>query len=150
MIINRKALCLAYAVIGALAFVGTFGNILGLLGQYGLSGFLDATLQFWKDALVNEASRFLAVDLLFLGLAVVLWMLLEARRLKIPGVWLYIVFGLFIAISLAVPLFMIHRERRLAAVEPGTAAGSLRAVDLLGVAVLALGVLAFSGYSLTR
>lgn len=150
VVINRKALCLAYAAIGALAFVGTFGNILGLLSQYGLSGFLEATLQFWKDVLVNEASRFITVDLLFLGLAVVLWMLLEARRLKIPGVWLYIVFGLFIAISLAVPLFLIHRERRLAAAEPGAAAGSLQALDLVGIAVLSLAIIAFSVFALTR
>lgn len=150
MVINRKALCLAYSAIGALAFAGTFGDIRGLIGHYGLAGFPEATLQFWKDLLANEASRFITVDLLFLGLAVVLWMLLEARRLKIPGVWLYIVAGLFIAISLAVPLFMIHRERRLAAVEPGPTAGSLQTLDLLGIAVLSVAVLAFSVLALSR
>ncbi len=112
MTVSRKALCVIYGLIGLIAFVGTWGNMLGVLrGQ----GFWGGTIKFWQDVLVNEASRFLTVDILFLGLAIVLWMLLEARRLKIPSVWLYVIFGLFIAISLAVPLFIdLHREIKLA------------------------------------
>ncbi|MBK7600295.1 MAG: DUF2834 domain-containing protein [Acidobacteria bacterium] len=110
MTVSRKALCVIYGLIGLIAFVGTWGNMLGVLKE---QGFWGGTIKFWQDALVNEASRFLTVDILFLGLAVVLWMLLEARRLEIPGVWFYVIFGLFIAISLAMPLFMIHREIKL-------------------------------------
>ncbi len=147
MTISRKALCAVYALIGGLAFVGAWGNVLGLAKQ---RGFLGATLAFWQDVLVNESSRFITVDILFLGLAVVVWMVLEARRLNIPGVWLYIVFGLFIAISLAVPLFLIHRERKLAALEPNSSAGVMHKTDIVSVIFLLLAFTAFALFALTR
>jgi hypothetical protein len=147
MTVSRKALCVSYGAIGLLAFIGTWGNILGVLGQ---SGFVGGTLTFWQDVLVNESSRFITVDILFLGLAVVLWMVLEARRLKIPGVWLYVVFGLLIAISSAVPLFMIHREITLAAAEPGTPGGSLQVTDVAGLIVCGAAFIVFAGIALSR
>ena len=142
MTISRQALCAVYALIGGLAFVGTWGNVLGLLKR---NGFWQGTLVFWQDVLVNEAGRFITIDILFLGLAVVVWMILEARRLHLPGVWLYVVFGLFIAISLAVPLFLIHRERKLAALEPNAPAGAVHKADIAGVVFL---LLAFTAYAL--
>ena len=147
MTISRKTLCALYALIGGLAFVGTWGNVLGLAKQ---RGFWNAALSFWQDVLVNESSRFITIDILFLGLAVVVWMVLESRRLKIPGVWLYVVFGLFIAISLAVPLFLIHRERKLAAPEPNAPAGTMHKADIVGVIFLLLAFTAFALFALTR
>lgn len=146
MPLSRRTLCAAYALIAVLALVGTWGNILGLLEQ---EGFWGGTLRFWQDVLVNEASRFITVDALFLGLAVVVWMVLEARRLEIPGVWLYVVLGLLIAISATVPLFLIHRERRLATLEPGSAAGSLHPADVAGIVALALACIAYGAISLS-
>ncbi len=147
MTISRKTLCALYALIGGLAFVGTWGNVLGLAKQ---RGFWNATLIFWQDVLVNESSRFITIDILFLGLAVVVWMVLEARRLKIPGVWLYVVFGLFIAISLAVPLFLIHRERKLAVLEPNAPAVTMHKADIVGIIFLLLAFTAFALFALTR
>jgi hypothetical protein len=43
-------------------------------------------------------------------------MVLEARKLGIRWVWAYVVFGVLIAISVTFPLFLIARERRLAAI----------------------------------
>src|SRR5690349_10793935 len=147
MTISRKALCVVYALIGLFAFVGTWGYVLSLLSQY---GFWGGTLKFWQDVLVNESSRFIAVDILFFGLAVIVWMILESRRLKIPGVWFYIVFGLLIAVSLAVPLFLIHQERILATLKPNTPAGTMHAVDAIGIVVLALAFTAFGLVALSR
>jgi hypothetical protein len=147
MAVSRKALCVVYAVIGVVAFAGTWGNVLGLVGE---QGFWSGTIRFWQDTLVNGSSRFITVDLLFLGLAVVVWMVLEARRLRIPGVWLYVVAGLLIAISLTVPLFMIQRERKLAALERGAPAGMLAAGDAVGLVVLAIVFAAYAAVTLTR
>ena len=147
MAVSRKALCTVYAAIGLVAFVGTWGNILGLVGE---QGFWAGTIRFWQDTLVNASSRFITVDLLFLGLAVVVWMVLEARRLRIPGVWLYVVAGLLVAISLTVPLFMIQRERKLAALEPGAPAGTLATADAVGLVVLAIVFAAYAAVTLTR
>jgi hypothetical protein len=147
MAVSRKALCAVYAVIGVVAFAGTWGNVLGLVGE---EGFWAGTIRFWQDTLVNASSRFITIDLLFLGLAIVVWMVLEARRLRIPGVWLYVVAGLLIAISLTVPLFMIQRERKLAALEPGTPAGALATADALGLILLAIVFATYAVVALTR
>jgi hypothetical protein len=133
--VSRKALCVVYALIGVVAFVGTWANVLGAVQQY---GFWEGTIRFWQDTLVNGSSRFITVDLLFLGLTIVVWMVLEARRVGIRGVWVYVVLGLLVAISLTVPLFMVHRELRLAALEPNSSAGTLRAADVGGIVALAL------------
>jgi hypothetical protein len=147
MTVSRRVLCTSYAVIGLLALMGTWGNILGLVAQ---NGFFGGTVKFWRDVLINESSRFITVDMLFLGLAVILWMVLEARRLEIPGVWLYIAFGVLIAISLAVPLFMIHRELRLAVVDPGSAAGTLGLGDVVGIVGCGTAFAAFAVLALAR
>jgi hypothetical protein len=140
--VSRKALCAVYALIGIAALLGTWANVLGSVQE---SGFWAGTVNFWRDTLINGSSRFITVDILFLGLTVVVWMVLEARRLAIPGVWVYVVLGLLIAISLTVPLFMIHREIKLAGREPDAPAGSLRPADAGGIGVLAL---LFTGYAL--
>ena len=147
MTISRRALCVVYALIGLVAFVGAWGNVLGEVQRY---GFWEGTVRFWQDTFVNSSSRFITVDLLFLGLTVIVLMVLEARRLGIPGVWLYVVFGLLIAISLTVPLFMIHRERRLAALEPGAPAGAMGSADVVGLAVLALTATSYAVATLVR
>lgn len=147
MTVSRKAMCVCYGLIGTLALVGTWGNVLGILPQV---GFWEGNVRFWQDTLANESTRFITVDILFLGWTVIVWMVLEARRLEIPGVWLYVVGGLLIAISLAVPLFMIHRERRLAARESGSPAGRLGPADLAGILVLGLVILAYTAVALSR
>jgi hypothetical protein len=147
MTVSRKALCAVYALIGVVAFLGTWGNVLGVVRQL---GFWEGTIRFWQDTLVNESSRFITVDLLFLGLTVIVWMVLEARRLKIPGVWVYIVLGLLIAISLTVPLFMIQRERKLAALEPDSPAGALGAADVAAIVVLAMVCTGYAAVALSR
>ena len=74
-------LCYVYGLIALVAFIGTWGNILVYLDI----GFIGATVLFWKETLVNPASRFITVDILFLGLAVIVWAVLEARKLGIRG-----------------------------------------------------------------
>lgn len=84
MSISRKTLCLAYGLIALLALVTTWGNALSYLSL----GVVGSNVAFWRDTLVNPASRFLTLDVFFLGLAVFVWMVLEARRLGMRRVWL--------------------------------------------------------------
>ena len=147
MTLSRKALCVVYALIGMTALVTTWANVLGAVQQY---GFWEGTVRFWQDTLVNESSRFITIDLLFLGLTVILWMLREARRLAIPGVWVYVIGGLLIAISLTVPLFMIQRERTLARLDAGAPAGQLGTGDLAGFITLVAVSLGYAAVALSR
>lgn len=144
MTVSRKLLCIVYGLIGLIALVGCWGNNI----QYLDMGILAANTHFWQETLANPASRSITVDILFLSLAVITWMLLEARRLSMGGVWIYIFCGLFIAISAAFPAFLIHRERALAAQDGSVSAGSLAAMDILGLLVLAMAMLGYTARAL--
>jgi hypothetical protein len=147
MTVSRSVLCVTYGIIALVALVGTWGNVLGLLGEF---GFWGGTVKFWQDVLVNESSRFITSDMLFLMLAVFLWMVLEARRLQIPMVWGYLAFSFFIGPSMGVPLFMIHREFKLADKEPGAPGGTLNTRDVLGLIACGLVFTVYSGIALSR
>ena len=146
MTISRNALCVAYALIGLVALAGTWGNNIAYLDM----GIAGANLHFWQQTLVNPASRSITVDILLLGLAVIIWMFLEARRLAMGGVWIYVFASVFIAISAAVPAFLIHRERALAARDGSCSAGTLSVAELLALVVLGGVMLAYTFISLTR
>jgi len=135
MIVSRHHLAVFYAVVGVVALVLTWSQILGYLDQ----SFLAANAAFWGDALGggNGAQNFLVIDLLFLALVASVWMVFEARRMSIPFVWAYVVGGLLVAISLTFPLFLAVRERRLAA-DGAPRAGWTR-FDAAGLGLMVLG-----------
>lgn len=145
MSISRKALCLAYGLIALLALVGTWGNNVAYLSL----GFVGANTAFWQATLVNPASRSITVDLFFLGLAMFVWMVLEARRLGMRGVWLYLLFGMLVAISVTVPIFLINRERALAAREPSSAAGTLSSPDIIGLVLVTAAISVYAAITLS-
>jgi hypothetical protein len=147
MTISRKLLCIVYALIAVVALVGTWGNNIEYFAL-GL-GVVGTNVHFWQETLVNPASRSITVDVLFLGLAVIVWMLLEARRLSMLWAWIYVLAGLFIAISAAFPAFLIHRERVLAGRDGSATAGKLTVRDIAGLAALGLAMLAYTFVALT-
>jgi len=145
MPISRKVLCIAYGLIALLALVGTWGNN----AAYMSLGFVGANTTFWHETLVNPASRSITVDLFCLGLAMFVWMVLEARRLGMRGVWLYLLFGMLVAISVTVPIFLINRERALAAREPSSAAGTLSALDIVGLVLVTAAICVYAAVTLS-
>lgn len=144
--ISSKALCVIYGLIGLVALIGTWGNNVDYLNL----GFLGANLRFWEDTLANPASRSITVDIFFLGLAMFVWMVLEARRLRMRGVWLYLVFGMLIAVSFTFPLFLINRERVLATLDASAGGGSLGMADVAGLIAVGLALLAYSVVTLLQ
>ena len=146
MSISRKALCIFYGFVGLVALVGTWSNNL----QYASLGFVGANIRFWQETLTNPASRSITVDVFFLSLAAITWMLLEARRLQMRGAWLYVMFGLFTAISFTFPVFLINRERALSRLDSSLPGGHLTIADILGLAGLAAVFVAYAGVALVR
>lgn len=134
MKISRKALCIAYGLLAVLALVGTWGNNV----QYLPLGFLGANLRFWQDTLANPASRSITADVLFLFVAVSIWMFLEARRLSMRGAWLYVILGVFIAISVTFPLFLLNRERALQRQGGEAHGGELGSAEIAALVLFAL------------
>jgi predicted alpha/beta superfamily hydrolase len=69
----------------------------------------------------------LSIDLLVVALAVVTFMLVEAKRLGMKRVWLYFLASGVTAIAFTFPLFMANRERKI--LENRLAGGSLHRFD---------------------
>jgi hypothetical protein len=69
-------------------------------------------------------------------------MVAEARRLGVRFVWLYVILGFAIAISVTFPLFLIARERRLAKLETVPLDTRLTTSDVIGLAIVTVVVLA--------
>ena len=116
---SRRFLRPAYAVVAILALVNTWHQNVAYIrpNENWPVGFVLATERFWRDTFANPASTSITVDIAWLTMALSVMMVFEARRLAIRFVWAYIVLGLLIAISFTFPLFLIARERRMAADE---------------------------------
>jgi len=138
--VSRKALCVVYAFIAVLAFTGTWiHGIKYIEMDLGWWGFWE---MYYEQSIDNLAGRSNLVDLYLFGYGVFIWMIMEARRLKMRFIWLYPLAFLLIGISTFVPIFMISRQRALAAQEGGTIAGTMTKVDVVGLTVAALGLIA--------
>jgi len=146
MTISRRALCVVYALVGLVALAGTWGNNIEYLDL----GIVGANIHFWQETLVNPASRSITVDILCLALAAIVWMLLEAHRLSMRGVWLWVLFGVFVAMGAAFPWFMVHRELVLEKREASGNGGTLSAVDVIGIGLVGTAVLAYTFFALSR
>ncbi len=133
--------CGIYAIAAVVALVGTWHqNVAYVRPDEGLVvGFASATERFWRETFATPASTSITIDLGLLMIPLCMLMVLEARRLGIRFVWLYIVLGLLIAISMTYPLFLIARELRLK--ERGDASPSLRWADTAALAALGVAMI---------
>ncbi|MEZ0353345.1 DUF2834 domain-containing protein [Mycobacterium sp. pR1184] len=135
MPLARKVLCAVYALIALLALVATWSQTVAY--THSGAAFFGT---FWQDTKVNGASRNITADVLMLSVSVVILMVVEARKYGVRYVWLYIVGGFFVAISVTVPLFLIAREIRIGAAE----SPRLRPFDVVLLAVSVAGALALT------
>lgn len=104
----RKAIYLALGLLGAILCLRETSHYASL----GL-GYIEANVAFWKDLMVNPASRAIFWDILIMYLGASVFIVVEARRLKMRFAWAYIIFGYLIAIAATFPLFLYFRERKL-------------------------------------
>lgn len=106
---NDKILCGTYAVIALVAFVATWWNNIGFFTTESTS-----LIDFVRSGYVNYGASSLTNDLLLMGLAAFVFMIVEARRIGVPKVWIYLVLSGVIAVSVAFPLYLIRRQLVLA------------------------------------
>jgi len=106
-----KALCALYGAIAVAALIGTWTQNLAFLAlpdNGGVMGFIRASN-------ANPAAASIGIDLGFMCLAAFVWMVVEARRLGIRFVWGYIALSMLVAVSVMFPLFLLARQRTIAA-----------------------------------
>ena len=72
-----------------------------------------APRQFIADLFANGVSTFFGLDVILSALAVILFVELEGRRLRLPRRWLPIVATCLIGVSLGLPLFLYQRQLHL-------------------------------------
>ncbi len=141
---TRQILCIFYGMVALIALIATWSqNLLYFTGSEP-AGFARYIL----DLKVNGAARSFTVDIGLLLLAAVALMVVEARRLGIRLVWLYVILGFAIAISVTFPLFLVAREMRLAKTDSTPSAVQLTVSDIIGLALTTLVVLAMCGFIL--
>ena len=147
---TSQRLCAVYGATAVLALIGTWHQNLNYFGAGG--GFSEANLKFWGDTLANPASISITVDIFVFGLAATVWMVHEARRWQVRFVWLYVLFGLLIAISVTFPLFLIARERRIASTPrpQGTPSTGFTPLDVIVLTVFGLGIVGFTCWTLSQ
>jgi small-conductance mechanosensitive channel len=112
--------------------------------------FFTGFAAFWPALLVSRPTISITVDIFLFVLAAVIWMVLEARRLQMRWVWLYVLFAIVIAVSVTFPLFLAARERKLAALGATDTEPAPALRDKLGLTLLGVGTLIFSVYCTLR
>ena len=146
---TRTILCSTYLAIAALALVACWRQNLAFMNEAGVdlaSGFI----QFWPALLANHATTSITIDIFLFGLAAIVWMVIEARRLEIGYVWVYVILAFVIAISVTFPIFLFVRERRLHALGPARGEPDPTAADLAGLAIVGVPIVVFAAYTLIR
>jgi len=141
---SQKLLCVFYGLVAVAALFATWSQNTAYMGE----GFLGALRTFVVETKVNPASRSITADIGFFLLAAAAFMVIEARRLGVRFVWLYILLGFLVAISVTFPMFMIAREVRIAASPNAPVIWRLTPLDLAGLALVAAAVLALSWFVL--
>lgn len=90
-------------------------SIVGLVTAWIFNGLAVMNNEDYMAAWFGTAVDWvLSADFTVVAIAVVVFMISEARRLKMKRVWLYILLSGVTAMAFTFPLFMAMRERQLA------------------------------------
>lgn len=100
-----KWLYLIGAIVGTVFPISQFVPFLTTHG-------LDLAL-FVRQLFANHVSAFFAMDVLVSSLVLWLFVFTEGRRQRMKHLWLYVLCNLTIGVSLALPLFLFFRERKI-------------------------------------
>lgn len=107
---SEKTLCVVYAVIAVVALVVTQANNIAFFRQPDNGGLVG-----WVAALyANPAVASFTNDVIAYGVAGYIFMVVEARRLGIRHVWVYLLLSSFLAVGVMFPLFLIARQITMA------------------------------------
>lgn len=103
-------LCGIYGLLAVTALLTTWYHNVAFFQEAGHGGLLG----FIQAGYANHASASLTNDLVVAATAAFVFMVVEARRLGMKRVWVYLALSIVIAFSVALPLFLIARQLKLA------------------------------------
>ena len=102
-----------YLVLAILGTVLPLWHLMPFLTEHGF----DIPLLF-KQLFQNHVTAFFGMDVIVSSLVLWLFVFSEGRRRRMKNLWVYVVCNLAVGVSLALPLFLFVRQRKLNA-EPG-------------------------------
>jgi uncharacterized protein DUF2834 len=102
-----------YLILCFLGLILTYWQFLPWLAKNGLNMPL-----FLNQLFANRISAFFGMDVFVSAAALLVFMRTEASRLDISGRWIPIVALILVGVSLALPLFLYLRERKLDHLKP--------------------------------
>ena len=108
---SSKKLQVLYGVCAAAGVVVTMYCNMQFMSEHG--GFPIIT--FIADNYANYASASITNDILVVTVVFLIWSFIEARRLSMSNWWVYAVLTFSVALGFSLPLFLLIRERRIAA-----------------------------------
>ena len=94
-----------------LALLGAALPLWQLMPFLAAHGF-DIPLLF-KQLFQNNVAAFFGMDVIVSSFVLWLFVFSEGRRRRMKNLWLYVVCNLAVGVSLALPLFLFFRERKL-------------------------------------
>ncbi len=97
-----------YLVAAILGTILPLSQFIPFLAAYGF----DIPL-FFKQLFQNNVSAFFGMDVIMSSVVLWLFVFSEGRRLRMRNLWLYVICNLAVGVSLALPLFLFFRERKL-------------------------------------
>lgn len=97
-----------YALLAVAGLIATGYFNLQFIGQRGGFNLVD----FIAAGFANPAAASISCDITVAFLAFLVWLPGEARRSGVRHWWLYAVVGLTVAFAVALPLFLLVRERK--------------------------------------
>jgi hypothetical protein len=104
---GEKMLCAVYGVLGLIGLIGTQVVLFGGYVTTDDGPFLD-------QLTANGVATFMLIDLLVVAIIGLVFMVVEGRRLGMRFLWVYVLLTFAVAISVALPLFLILRQVHLA------------------------------------
>lgn len=97
-----------YLLCAVLGTVLPLSQFLPFLAQNGL----DLQL-FFRQLFQNNISAFFGLDVIVSSVVLWLFVFSEGRRRGMKNLWMYVACNLMVGVSLALPLFLFSRERKL-------------------------------------
>jgi hypothetical protein len=97
-----------YLILCILGIALPYSQFIPFLLEHGLS-----FEQFFEQLFTNRISAFFGMDVVVSSLVLWTFVWVEGSRLKMKNLWVYIASNLLVGVSLALPLFLLMRQRKL-------------------------------------
>ena len=106
---TRSSLFWLWLAVTAVGTVLPLSQLLPWLAEHGIAPAL-----FFADLFANRGGGAFGWDVIVSAFAVIIFVLIEGKRSRVPHQWLPIAATLLVGVSCGLPLFLALRERALA------------------------------------